>query len=52
MFKGWFGEKKKQFNLWLSLDTKLYRRLHDVIIPSNNGTAQIDIFLYPHLEYL
>ena len=45
MFKGWFGEKKTQFNLWLSLDTKLYRRLHDVIIPSNNGTAQIDHIL-------
>ena len=42
MFKGWFGEKKTQFNLWLSLDTKLYRRFHDVIIPSNNGTTQID----------
>ena len=37
--------KKTQFNLWLSLDTKLYRRLHDVIIPSNNGTAQIDHIL-------
>ena len=45
MFKGWFGEKKTQFNLWLSLDTKLYRRLHDIIIPSNNGTAQIDHIL-------
>ena len=45
MFKGWFGEKKTQFNLWLSLDTKLYRRLHDVIIPSKNGTAQIDHIL-------
>ena len=42
MFKGWFGEKKTQFNLWLSLDTKLYRRFHDVIIPSSHGTTQID----------
>ena len=24
MFKGWFGEKKTQFNLWLSLNTKLF----------------------------
>ena len=42
MFKGWFGEKKTQFNLWLSLDTKLYLRFHDVIIPSSHGTTQID----------
>ena len=45
MFKGWFGEKKTQFNLWLSLDTKLYRRFHDIIIPSQNGTTQIDHIL-------
>ena len=42
MFKGWFGENKTQFNLWLSLDTNLYRRFHDVIIPSSHGTTQID----------
>ena len=42
MSKGWVGEKKTQFNLWLSLNTKLYQRFHDVIIPSNNGTTQID----------
>ena len=45
MFKGWFGEKKTQFNLWLSLNTKLYRRFHDVIIPSQHGTTQIDHIL-------
>ena len=48
MFEGWFGERKTQFNLWLSLNTKLYQRFHDVIIPSNNGTTQIDhIFVSP-----
>lgn len=45
MFKGWLGEKKTQFSLWLSLDTKLYQRFHDVIILSNNGTTQIDHIL-------
>jgi len=45
MFKGWFGEKKTQFNLWFSLDKKLYRKFHDVIIPSDNGTTQIDHIL-------
>ena len=42
MFKGWFGERKTQFNLWFSLNKELYRRFHDVIIPSDNGTTQVD----------
>ena len=45
MFKGWFGEQKTEFNLWFSLDKKLYRRFHDVIIPSQNGTTQVDHIL-------
>ena len=45
MFKGWFGEQKTEFNLWLSLDKELYRRFHDVIIPSSNGTTQVDHIL-------
>jgi hypothetical protein len=43
--KGWFGEKKTTFNMWLSLDKEVYRRFHDVIIPSKNGTTQIDHIL-------
>lgn len=43
--KGWFGEKKTIFNIWLTLDTKVYRRYHDVIIPTRNGTTQIDHLL-------
>jgi len=43
--RGWFGEKKTAFNMWLSLDAKIYRRFHDVIIPSKNGTTQIDHLL-------
>ena len=40
--RGWFGEKKTTFNMWLSLDSKKYRRFHNVIIPSKSGTTQID----------
>ena len=41
IFKGWFGEKVTGFNLWLSLDKRTYRRVHNIIIPSKNGTTQI-----------
>lgn len=48
-FRGWFGEKKVAFLLWLHLDPALYRRIHNVIIPSDNGTIQIDhILLSPY----
>lgn len=40
--KGWIGEKKTTFNMWLSLNSKTYRRFHNVILPSKNGTTQID----------
>jgi restriction system protein len=42
---GWFGEKKTSFHIWLSLDRKVYRRFHNVIIPARNGTTQIDHIL-------
>jgi len=45
MFKGWFGEQKTELNLWFSLDKKLYRRFHNLIIPSSNGTTQVDHIL-------
>jgi len=45
ILRGWFGEKKTAFNLWLSLNSNVYRRFHDVIIPSKNGTTQIDHLL-------
>lgn len=40
--RGWFGEKVTTLVMWLSLDKKVYRRFHDLILPSKNGTAQID----------
>ena len=45
MFKGWFGEKKTTFILWMSLNANVYRRNHNVIIPSKSGTTQIDHIL-------
>lgn len=45
LLRGWFGEKKTAFNMWLSLDARVYQRFHDVIIPSRNGTTQIDHIL-------
>ena len=45
MFKGWLGERKTEFKLWLSLNKELYRRFNDVIIPSDNGTTQVDHIL-------
>ena len=45
LFKGWFGEQKTELNLWFRLDKNLYQRFHDVIIPSNNGTTQLDHIL-------
>lgn len=42
MFKGWFGEKKTSFKMWFSLDKRIYKVFHNVIIPSSEGTTQID----------
>ena len=42
MLKGWFGEKKTELKLSLALDSDIYIIFHDVIIPSRNGTTQID----------
>lgn len=41
-FKGWLGEKGAQVGMWLWLDGKVYRRIHDLVIPSQGGTTQID----------
>lgn len=44
-FQGWLGEKIVMFNMWLYLNAKTYQRMHNVIIPSKNGTTQIDHLL-------
>jgi len=45
ILKGWFGEKKTAFNMWLFLSANVYHRVHDVIISTRNGTTQIDHIL-------
>lgn len=42
ILKGWLGEKKTTFYLWLSLHRKSHRRFHNIILPSKQGTTQID----------
>ncbi len=42
LFRGWIGEKKTTFYLWLSLRSKLYHKFNNIILPSKNGTTQID----------
>lgn len=39
------GEKKTAFRMRLSLNSKIYRRFHNLIIPANSGTTQIDHLL-------
>lgn len=43
--KGWAGEQKTKFNIWLNLDPNTYRRFSDIILPGSDGTAQIDHLL-------
>ncbi len=40
--KGWIGEKSTQLGMWVGLDDSIYFRSHNIIIPTNNGTTQID----------
>jgi restriction system protein len=40
--KGWFGEKETQIALWMKLDSEIYKRFHNLIVPTQNGTTQID----------
>jgi restriction system protein len=42
LFRGWIGEKKAAFYLWLSLPGKLHHKFNNIILPSRNGTTQID----------
>ncbi len=40
--RGWFGEMKVRFYIWLWLPKTVYTRFHNIILPSSNGTTQID----------
>ncbi|WP_340106136.1 nuclease-related domain-containing protein [Rhodohalobacter sp. 8-1] len=42
ILKGWLGEKKTALRMWIFLNNKTYKRFHNIILPSPNGTTQID----------
>lgn len=42
VLKGKFGELKTALKLTFSLNRRVYTKFHNVIIPTNNGTSQID----------
>lgn len=48
LLRGWYGEKKTAFKMWLWLNAETYQRFHDLIIPAKNGTTQIDHLLVSH----
>lgn len=41
-FKGWIGEKMTSIGMSFSLDRKIYRRIDDLILPTEHGTTRID----------
>ena len=43
--KGWFGETSTQIAIWLALDKNIYRRYHNLIIRTENGTTEIDTII-------
>lgn len=45
VLRGWLGEKMVTLGMWLFLEKNVYRRFHDVIVPTSNGTTQIDHLL-------
>lgn len=40
--KGWLGELQVRFLSWLMLDKKTYHSIHNVTLPTLDGTTQID----------
>lgn len=42
LISGWIGEKAAAVGMWFGLDKRIYRRFHNLIVPSNYGTTQID----------
>jgi hypothetical protein len=43
--RGWIGEKTTAVGMRLRLDAETYRQIDNVIVPSRNGTTQIDHIL-------
>lgn len=49
LFKGWLGEKAVESGLGRRLDEHIYRPFHNLIIPAQGGTTQIDhLYLSPY----
>jgi hypothetical protein len=40
--KGWLGELQIRFLAWLLLDKKIYHKIHNVTLPTLDGSTQID----------
>ena len=45
MFRGWVGELTTRLGMLMFLDKNIYRRIHNIVIPTANGTTQIDHIL-------
>jgi hypothetical protein len=41
-FKGWVGEVLVRVLLWCFLEKGKYRTIHDVTLPTEGGTTQVD----------
>jgi hypothetical protein len=49
IFKGWLGEKTTQLGMWIKLDSKIYKRFHNLILTRGSWTTQIDhVVLSPY----
>lgn len=42
IIKGWLGEKVTQLGMWTKLDSETYKRFHNIVVNTQNGTTQID----------
>ncbi|WP_083233727.1 NERD domain-containing protein [Planctopirus hydrillae] len=40
--RGWFGEICTRLGLWFWLPSRTYRQFHNIVVPTSNGTTQID----------
>lgn len=43
--RGWLGERIADLTMWIFLEKKTYHTFRNVIVPSSNGTTQIDHIL-------
>ena len=40
--KGWLGEKSSALGMWIGLDSNVYHRFHDILVPHRSATTQVD----------